>query len=89
MISRRGFIGALLAAPAIVRASSLDGLAFLRPIPKAAPLILNLTMNGSNLFVELSDGSVIGPLPIPQHSIPYQTVERMLHESSNRTAFLG
>jgi hypothetical protein len=38
MVSRRFFLGGLLAAPAIVRASSLDGLALLRPAADRALL---------------------------------------------------
>lgn len=69
-MNRRFFLGGLLAAPAIVRASSLDGLAFLRPTPApSAASIISLDVTGTNLFVMLSDGSTIGPLLLPTHQL--------------------
>lgn len=72
-MNRRNFIAGLFAAPAIVRASSLDGLALLRPTRLLAPsvLIADITVNGFQLYVGLSDGSTIGPLPMPE-PIPYR-----------------
>lgn len=74
---RRNFLGALLAAPAIVRASSLDGLAFLRPAPVAAPLIISLDIRGLDFFVSLSDGNIIGPLKLPE-PMSFDTFEKLI-----------
>jgi len=65
MITRRSLIGALFAAPAIVRAASLDGLHLLRPVVRA-PLIASIFMHGSASFsVLLDNGETIGPMLLP------------------------
>ena len=58
MITRRGFLGGLLAAPAIVRASSLDGLHLIRsprPAPLFAAQVIEIVSNGSSWILKIPD----------------------------------
>jgi len=73
-MNRRSLLLGLLAAPAIVRASSLMSISVLKPL--SVPEIVELVMSSDNTFqVFMSDGSSIGPLPLPKVSM---TVEDFL-----------
>lgn len=63
--SRRSVLLGLLAAPAIVRASSLMSISVLRP-----PDVIELLMSSDDTFeLFMSDGTRIGPLPLPTVSM--------------------
>lgn len=64
-MNRRSFLGGLLVAPAIVRATSLDGLALLRRTPMVTTSITSIDIQGIQMFINMSDGTIIGPLPLP------------------------
>lgn len=85
MITRRGFLGGLVAAPAIVRASSLMAISPVRPERFfgldlgaepgfTAVLIERIESDGASWTAWLTDGSIVGPVVIPRFNMPPDTL---------------